>query len=475
MRLQLILSTFLALLVHPLPAAEWTPLFDGTSLRAWRASENPASWSVQDGCIVASGPRSHLFYTGPAQGHEFRNFELKIEAQAAHRANSGIFIHTAYQDSGWPAKGYEIQINNSHVGHGNYRELKRTGSLYGVRNITSSFVGDNKWFTLRIRVTGKRVRIHVNDQLTVDYLESDIRPETTRRLSSGTIALQAHDPDSSVRFRKVAIRPLPETIDATQPPRASADGYGATRARMDTLAAKSIPFVDYHVHLRGGMTVQKAVDRQAVTGINLGVLRNIGAGWPIETDTQLRAFLAETADHPVFVGLQVNDRDWHTKHDTALLKQLDFVLADTMIMPMPDDDGPMVKLFKPDTYTIDDPEAWMPRYVKHNLRVLAEPCTILANPTYLPPSVAHLYDQLWTDERMQRVIRAAIANNVALEINATSGYPHARFIRHARKMGAKFTFGSNNFDDVPIDMSRCFDAVDTYKLSKSNLHVPSPK
>ena len=293
-------------------------------------------------------------------------------------------------------------------------------------------------------------------------------------LSRGTIALQGHDPESIARFRKVAIRLLPDDADPADPPRAPAAGYGATRENAWTASpAANIPFIDYHVHLRGGMTVEKAIDRQAVTGINFGVLRNIGAGWPIETDEQLREFLDSIAGRPLFVGLQVNDRDWHKKHSAELLERLDFVLGDTMIMPMPDDDSPPVKLFKPDSYTIDDPEAWMERYMRHNLRVLAEPITILANPTYLPPPVEDLYDELWTDERMQQVIQAAIDNNVALEINARSGYPRERFIRMAKKMGAKFSFGSNNFDDKPIDMSRCFEAIDNLPTRQERLPRPA--
>jgi len=223
------------------------------------------------------------------------------------------------------------------------------------------------------------------------------------------------------------------------------------------------------------MTVQKAMDRQAVTGINIGVLRNIGKGWPIETDEQLREFLDSVKDCPVFVGLQVNDRDWMDKHSSELLKRLDYVLGDTMIMPMPNDDSEPVKLWMADQYSIDDPEAWMERYVRHNLRVLAEPITILANPTYLPQAVKDLHDKLWTEERMRRIIQAAIDNNVALEINARSGLPHDNFIRMAKKMGAKFTFGSNNFDDRPIDMTRCFDAIDCYGLTKNDMYVPAPK
>ncbi|OHB67692.1 MAG: hypothetical protein A2V70_12150 [Planctomycetes bacterium RBG_13_63_9] len=253
------------------------------------------------------------------------------------------------------------------------------------------------------------------------------------------------------------------------------EGYGLKEDPMDRFNASSIPVIDFHVHLRGGMTLEKAIHRQAVTGIKVGVLKNMGKGWPIETDDQLREFLQQMHGQPVFVGVQVNDRDWMDRHCGDLLKRLHFVLADTMIMPMPDDDGEPVKLWLTDQYTIDDPEAWMKRYVRHNLQVLAEPVTILANPTYLPPAVEDRYDELWTDERMRQIIRAAIDNNVALEINARSGLPRERFIRMAKKMGAKFTFGSNNFDDRPIDMSRCFQAIDRYRLRKDDMYVPAAK
>ncbi|HUT93904.1 MAG TPA: hypothetical protein VMY37_30855 [Thermoguttaceae bacterium] len=261
--------------------------------------------------------------------------------------------------------------------------------------------------------------------------------------------------------------------DAAETGRASDRGYGIEKNRIDQLAARGVPVIDYHIHLRGGMTVEKAIQRQAATGIKVGVLRNLGKGWPLETDDQLREFLDGVGGRPVFVGVQVNDRDWMNEHSPELLKRLDYVLADTMIMPMPNDDSEPVKLWMADQYTIDDPEAWMERYMRHNLRVLSEPVAILANPTYLPKAVEKLYDRLWTEERMRRIIRAAIDNRVALEINAQSGLPHDRFLRMAKRMGAKFTFGSNNHDDRPIDMSRCLEAIDRYGLTKDDMYVPA--
>ena len=173
------------LAAHAAPAAEgWSELFDGKSLVGWTAAEHPDTWKVADGCLVARGPRSHLFYEGPTGNHDFRNFELVVEARPEAAANSGVFFHTQYQETGWPAKGYEVQINNTFSGSGTYRELKRTGSLYAVRDIAPCSTKDGEWLRLTIRVVGNRVRIHVNDYLMVDYLQPEqpaqARPGRTR-------------------------------------------------------------------------------------------------------------------------------------------------------------------------------------------------------------------------------------------------------------------------------------------------------
>ncbi|MDD4267093.1 MAG: DUF1080 domain-containing protein [Pirellulales bacterium] len=481
-------ASFLALIasavILSLPSAagaegEWIRLFDGKSLDGWRAADRPRTWKVEDKCLVAQAPRSHLFYVGPVAGHDFRNFELEVEARTEPATDSGVFIHTRYGESGSPQQGYGVQIGNSPAAAPNPCESIRTGGLRGVRNIYKACVADGEWFRVRVRVAGNRISVWVNGLPTVDYLEP-AEPARTRRhagrvLSHGTIALQGHAPGGRVAYRSVRIRLLPADADPMAIPRASDAGYGVELSPLDRFAAAGIPVIDYHVHLRGGMTVEKAIDRQAVTGINLGVLKNIGAGWPIETDEQLREFIESARRKPVFVGLQVNDRDWHRKHSPELIGQLDFILADTMIMPMPDDQSPPVKLWLTDGYTIDDPEAWMERYIRHNLRVLAEPITILANPTYLPPPVDKLYDRLWTDERMRQVIQAAVDNRVALEINAQSGLPHDRFIRMAKALGARFTFGANNSDDKPIAFTRCFEAIDRYGLTKDKMYVPDGK
>ena len=181
----------------------WVSLFDGKSLDGWRASENPATFSVEDGEIVVHGPRAHLFYEGPVMDHDFDDFEFKAEVMTTPGSNSGIFIHTDYQEEGWPSKGYEIQVNNSHT------DWRRTGSVYGEDDVRDTYVEDNQWYTQHIIVRGQTVTVKINDETVVEYTEpGDLDPASTKRLSSGTVALQGHDPESLVYYRNIMIKPL---------------------------------------------------------------------------------------------------------------------------------------------------------------------------------------------------------------------------------------------------------------------------
>lgn len=185
----------------------WQLLFDGKSLDGWTANEKPGTFSVQDGNIVTAGPRSHLFYSGPVHNHDFKNFELRLEVMTYPKANSGVYFHTAFQESGWPTKGYEVQVNNTHS------DWRRTAGLYMVQDNKEAPVADNTWFTLRIRVEGKHITTWVNDKVISDYTEeaNPDRPAAIagRLISNGTFALQGHDPASRVLFRTIAVRVLP--------------------------------------------------------------------------------------------------------------------------------------------------------------------------------------------------------------------------------------------------------------------------
>lgn len=184
----------------------WISLFDGKTLEGWKVSENPDSFTIEDGAIKIDGPRAHLFYVGPVGNHDFKNFEFKAQIKTEPNANSGIFIHTEYQEDGWPEKGYEIQVNQT---HGDWR---KTGSVYSFKDVKETFVEDNEWYTKHIIVKGDKITVKVNGKVINEYVESKDREtpagDSPKKLSSGTIALQAHDPKSVIYYKDIMIKPL---------------------------------------------------------------------------------------------------------------------------------------------------------------------------------------------------------------------------------------------------------------------------
>jgi Domain of Unknown Function (DUF1080) len=183
----------------------WVSLFDGKSFDGWKINEdNPATFSIEDGIIKVAGERTHLFYEGAVGNHDFKNFEFKLKAKTLPGSNSGIFIHTAYQAKGWPEKGYEVQVNQTHT------DWRKTGSLYGVNDVKENFAKDNEWYEYHIIVQDKHIIIKIDDKVAVDYTEPDTLPENRglKRLSSGTVALQGHDPKSIAYFKDIKIKIL---------------------------------------------------------------------------------------------------------------------------------------------------------------------------------------------------------------------------------------------------------------------------
>jgi len=198
-------------------------IFNGKDLSGWKAgSENPDSFKVKEGLLVVDGPRCHLFYSGSVGGANFKNFELKLKAKTTKGSNSGVYFHTKFQDEGWPTIGYEAQVNSTHT------DPKKTGSLYAVVNLWAGDPNkkgkgksdimvkaapskDGEWFDYHIIVKGKTIEIKVNGKTTVKYTEpadgSDPVPgKPGRKLSSGTIGIQAHDPKSVVYFKDIRLK-----------------------------------------------------------------------------------------------------------------------------------------------------------------------------------------------------------------------------------------------------------------------------
>ena len=244
---------------------------------------------------------------------------------------------------------------------------------------------------------------------------------------------------------------------------------------MAVCRKRGIVLTDWHIHIRGGMTPELAVEREADCGIRSTAMENHGREWEIYDNEKLRVFAANAKavsinGHQLPTGIQVNDRDWFTQIDAETRGRFDYILADTMIMgKLPSGRDNRLWLDQ----TITDVNNWMAAYTNHTLRILGEPISILANPTYLPKEVAAGYDDLWTDERMKAVIGLAVEKGVALEIQAGSPFPQPKFLKMAKAMGAKFSFGTNNFDPTPKDLSRWLEAIEWLDMTADDVWEPS--
>jgi hypothetical protein len=196
----------------PAPEEGFVALFDGKTLDGWTAQDPSAkeTFKVEDGAILCNGGFQHLFYSGKAHDAKWVNFELRAEFKMAPSSNSGIFFHTDNPGAKKKVeKGYECQV----CGDSYKKDPKKTGSLYDIQDVKESPAKDDEWTTYTIKVEGKHIVLIVNGKTTVDYTEPDPpnrkKGREGRVVSSGTFALQAHDPASKVWFRNIRVKALP--------------------------------------------------------------------------------------------------------------------------------------------------------------------------------------------------------------------------------------------------------------------------
>lgn len=192
----------------PQAEAGFTSLFNGRDLTGWKVAGAEAAFSVVDGAIQANGApnAAHLFYDGTFQNHAFKNFHLKLDVMAKNRSNGGIYVCTEYQATGFPQTGFEIQLNNSHT------DRVRTGSIYHVMDSTYIPAKDDEWFAMEIMVQGQVVTTWVKGRKTAEWTQpadwTTNYDHQARRIAPGTIAFQAHDPNSFTYYKNIRIKAL---------------------------------------------------------------------------------------------------------------------------------------------------------------------------------------------------------------------------------------------------------------------------
>lgn len=248
---------------------------------------------------------------------------------------------------------------------------------------------------------------------------------------------------------------------------------GAVPAAAPTPAKPGFPVADYHVHLSPTLSIDQALQLGKERGVQIGIVEHPGPDYPIKTDADLQKYIANLRRYPVRIGLQPVYAGWSTAFSKNLLDQLDYVLMDALTLPNPD--GTSLAIWQIDTH-VDDAEEFMTRYMQFIDQIMTtEPIDIFAWPTFLPVPIARQYSQLWTPQRMQRIIDLAKARKLAIEINEVAHVPDDTFIMLAKRTGLKFTFGTDSRNQNATHFYYCYQMAQKCGLTEADMFVPKHK
>ena len=175
----------------------WIQLFNGKDLTGWRISDN-GKWKVEEGEIVANGPRSHLF-----TDQEFKNFILQGRGQNhARQQFRNLLPHEVPGNRLAGKRPRSPGQREPHRPGQNRQPVQRRQTLQTPAK-------DNEWWTQTVIVKGRHIIIKVNNEVVVNYTEPQ-NVKGGRKLSQGSFALQAHDPKSVVYYRNIRVKRLPD-------------------------------------------------------------------------------------------------------------------------------------------------------------------------------------------------------------------------------------------------------------------------
>ena len=192
--------------------------------------------------------------------------------------------------------------------------------------------------------------------------------------------------------------------------------------RIDSFKKAGYPMTDLHAHLKGGLTLGEVANYSRLTGISYGIAANCGLGFPITGDSALMVYYHSLDGYPFARGLQAEGREWIRLFSADSVARFDYAFTDAMTFT--DDKGRRTRLWMKNEVWVDDEQDFMNMFVNRITGIMEnEPVDIYVNATYIPEIIQARYDILWTPERMNKVINAAVQNNIAIEISARYRFP----------------------------------------------------
>ena len=210
----------------------FVPMFDGKTLDGWKVSEPKAakSWYVRDGLLVGEGDkgRCYLVYQ---KNKDVADFEMKFAYRFPGEGNSGVNLRARKDKTGnRDYQAYHVDIGHVGIGpqvlgawdfHTPGRKEHRCfrgeslvidkddkPTLTKIKDAVSlKDIKKNGWNEVHVIVKGNRYWFSINGKPSAEFVEH--LPEE-KRLKSGEIQLQLHDPGMFVEFKDLWIKVLDE-------------------------------------------------------------------------------------------------------------------------------------------------------------------------------------------------------------------------------------------------------------------------
>lgn len=420
--------------------------------------------------MASCAPKSEIILsegdTWSARGC-YENLSFSGKAKADDGARASIWIATDKDCT----KGYEILINN-----GTVDGSRKTGSLASVRNLYRSLAKDGDWFDFNVSVRGKNISVTINDVDVVCYTEPEVpfRTEAHKEQLLGRGKVLIRGTEGTVEFAGLKVEAL--QADAVNP----CDTLPVVDEQNDQvirLQQEDFPVIDWHVHLKGGLTKEMAHAMSMNYGINYGVAPNAGEGGVgrmLADDAEVYSYYDEVKDEPFLFGVQGEGRKWTQVFSQEALGIFEYLFTDAMTIM--DHKGRNSRIYRAEEVRRDGltKDRYMEQIVRQTELILTnEPADIYANATYIPEDMQADYDSYWTDERVDRVLDVLEKNGIAMEINARYRIPSYDIIRKAKARGIKFTFGTNNVDADFGRLEYSIGAIEACGLTVDDMWFPS--
>ena len=218
----------------PVKAAEkddkgFVSIFDGKTLKGWEVMPAKATqaWMAGDGMIVGDGDkgRSYLVF----ENKQIADFELMLSYRFPGEGNSGVSIRARKDKTGTRAfQSYHADFGHLGIGkqvlgawdfhtpgrkeHACFRgdrlvidkdDKPTVTSIVGA--VTVDDIRKGGWNHVHVIARGNNFKFYINGKLASEFTE---HLSKERRLDSGMIQLQLHDPGMIVHFKDIRLKIL---------------------------------------------------------------------------------------------------------------------------------------------------------------------------------------------------------------------------------------------------------------------------